>query len=68
MPGRGGRQGVGERPRGVVGELLAMGGVAAIPATFSSKLIVAIVRIITDETQILLFKVQTLHVRLGKTL
>ena len=48
VPGGCGGEGLGggEGPRGVVGELLAVGGVAAVPPSFSSKLIVAIVRII----------------------
>ena len=59
MPGRSARQGVcagAARPSAsVVGELLAVGGVAAVPASLLPKLIVAIVRIITSQRQISAF-------------
>ena len=65
MSGRGACQGVSAGARGVVGELLAVGGVAAVPPTWP-KLVVAIVRIITGQREISAFKVRAYHVRLCK--
>ena len=58
MPSRSARQGVcagAARARGVVGELLAVGGVPAVPASLLPKLVVAIVRIITSQRKISAF-------------